>query len=149
MGTVQAIGGVNEKIEGFFDLCAARGLTGQQGVMIPKDNVHNLMLKQEVVDAIKAGQFHVYAVSRIEQGIELLTGLPAGKLRKDGTYPDGTFFRKVTDCLDAMTRRAIEVNRAAQRELVAPTTTEANGRRNRSGKKADGKAPERRREDAD
>ena len=149
LGEVQAIGGVNEKIEGFYAVCKARGLTGEQGVIIPKDNVHNLMLKPEVVEAIKAGRFHVYAVSRVEQGIELLTGLPAGKLRKDDTYADGTLFRKVTDCLEAMTRRAIEVNRAAQRELVAPTTTEANGRRARSPRKDNGSPRRRRREDAD
>ncbi|MBF6600374.1 MAG: AAA family ATPase [Dehalococcoidia bacterium] len=135
LGEVQAIGGVNEKIEGFYAVCKARGLTGDQGVIIPKDNIHNLMLKPEVVDAIRDGSFTVYAVSKVEQGIELLTGMPAGNLRKDGTYTRGTFFRKVTDCLEAMTRRAIEVNRAAQKELVAPTTTNAdNGRRKRDGR---------------
>jgi hypothetical protein len=120
-------------------VCKARGLTGEQGVIIPKDNVHNLMLKPEVVDAIKAGQFHVYAVSNVEQGIELLTGMVAGSLRKDDTYPEGTFFRTGTDCLQAMTRRAIEVNRAAQRELIAPTTTAANGARRGSRKDDDDK----------
>jgi len=120
LGEVQAIGGVNEKIEGFFAVCKAKGLTGDQGVIIPRDNVHNLMLKPEVVEAVRRGDFHVWGVSTIEQGIELLTGMPAGKLRKDNRYPEGTLFRRVTDALEAMTRRAVEVNRAAQRELMAP-----------------------------
>jgi predicted ATP-dependent protease len=138
LGQVQAIGGVNEKIEGFYAVCKARGLNGEQGVMIPKDNMRNLMLKPEVTQAVRDGKFHIWAVSNIDQGIELLTGIPAGKLRKDDTYPEGTIFRKVTDALEAMTRRAIEVNRAAQRELVGPapaqplaakrgTTAPANG----------------------
>jgi predicted ATP-dependent protease len=118
LGGVQAIGGVNEKIEGFYAVCKTRGLTGEQGVMIPKDNLRNLMLKPEVVDAVRRRKFHIWAISSIDQGIELLTGVPAGKLRKDDTYPEGTIYRKVTDALEAMTRRAVEVNRAAQRELV-------------------------------
>ncbi len=122
LGEIQAIGGVNEKIEGFYAVCKSRGLTGEQGVMIPHDNLRNLMLKPEVVDAVARGQFHVFAVSTIEQGIEILTGLAAGRLRKDGTYADGTVFRKVTNALEAMTKRAIEVNRAAsQRDGVGPT----------------------------
>jgi predicted ATP-dependent protease len=126
LGQVQAIGGVNEKIEGFYAVCKARGLTGDQGVMIPKDNLRNLMLKPEVVRAVKDGTFNIWSVSTIDQGIELLTGLPAGKIRrKDDTYPDGTIYRKVTDALEAMTRRAVEVNRAAQRELVGQTTATA------------------------
>jgi lon-related putative ATP-dependent protease len=141
LGEVQAIGGVNEKIEGFYAVCKARGLTGEQGVIIPKDNVHNLMLKPEVVDAIKAGEFSVYAVSKVEQGIELLTGMTAGNLRKDGTYTQGTFFRKVTDCLEAMTRRAIEVNRASQKELVAGTTTNARNGNNRRKTRGDADSP--------
>jgi lon-related putative ATP-dependent protease len=124
LGEVQAIGGVNEKVEGFYAVCKAKGLTGEQGVMIPKDNVRNLMLKPDVVEAIRSGQFNVWAVSNVEQGIELLTDMPAGKLRKDGTYPEGTLFRRVTNALEAMTRRAIEVNRAAQRELMAPAGTQ-------------------------
>ena len=126
LGEVQAIGGVNEKIEGFYAVCKARGLTGEQGVMIPKDNVRNLMLKPEVVSAVRAGKFRIFAVSSIEQGIELLTDLPAGRLRKDGTYPKGTMFRKVTDALAAMTKRAMEVNRGA-RDGVAPTSVAEDG----------------------
>lgn len=89
-GQVQAIGGANEKIEGFFDVCRARGLTGDQGVLIPASNVKNLMLRQDVVEAVANGQFHVYAVETVDQGIELLTGMPAGEPDEEGNYPEGT-----------------------------------------------------------
>ena len=89
-GEVQAIGGVNEKIEGFFEVCKSKGLTGQQGVMIPDSNVQNLMLKEEVVDAVKAGRFNVYSVKTIDEGIEVLTGTKAGQRRTDGTFDEGT-----------------------------------------------------------
>ncbi len=89
-GEVQAIGGVNEKIEGFFEVCKAKGLTGEQGVMIPDSNVQNLMLKEEVVDAVKEGKFNVYSVKTIDQGIEVLTGTKAGERKTDGTYDEGT-----------------------------------------------------------
>ncbi len=90
MGEVQAIGGVNEKIEGFFELCKARGLTGDQGVIIPRSNQQNLMLKESVVEAAKEGKFHIYAVSSVEEGIELLTGIKAGKRKEDGTFEEET-----------------------------------------------------------
>lgn len=90
-GVVQAIGGVNEKIEGFFDICRARGLTGDQGVLIPAANVKHLMLRQDVVEAAGAGQFHIYLVETVDQGIELLTGLPAGERDEAGKYPEGSF----------------------------------------------------------
>jgi lon-related putative ATP-dependent protease len=89
-GEVQAIGGVNYKIEGFYETCKLLGLTGEQGCMIPWANVHNLMLKEEVVEAIKEGKFHIWAVKSIDEGIEVLTGVPAGKRAKDGSYPEGT-----------------------------------------------------------
>lgn len=89
-GEVQAIGGVNEKIEGFFKCCKKKGLTGRQGVMIPKANVKDLMLREEVVEAVKEGKFHIYAVSTIDEGIEILTGIKAGERDKDGKYPEGT-----------------------------------------------------------
>ncbi|MDW5564184.1 MAG: ATP-binding protein [Methanomassiliicoccus sp.] len=89
-GEVQAIGGVNYKIEGFFETCKLVGLTGEQGCMIPRSNVHNLMLKEEVVQAIKEGKFHIWPVSTIDEGIEVLTGVPAGRRNEDGTYPAGT-----------------------------------------------------------
>jgi lon-related putative ATP-dependent protease len=94
-GNVQVIGGVNEKIEGFFDVCKARGLTGDQGVLIPAGNVKNLMLKQEVIDAVEAGQFHIYPVEHIDQGIELLTGIPAGERDENGEYPEGSINQRV------------------------------------------------------
>lgn len=94
-GNVQAIGGVNEKIEGFFDLCAARGLTGRQGVLIPATNVPHLMLRRDVVEACRQGTFAVYPVATIDQGIELLTGVPAGERDGRGDYPPGTVNRKV------------------------------------------------------
>jgi len=85
-GEVQAIGGVNHKIEGFFEVCKAKGFTGSQGVLIPESNITNLMLKEEVVQAVEKGTFHIYAVGTIDEGIEILTGVPAGTRLKDGTF---------------------------------------------------------------
>ena len=84
-GEIQAIGGVNEKIEGYFEICKLKGLTGNQGVIIPKQNIQNLNLDDEVVNAVKNGKFHIYAVSTIDEGIEILTGVPAGKKDVPGT----------------------------------------------------------------
>ncbi len=89
-GEVQAIGGVNEKIEGFFDCCRHLGLNDKQGVMIPEKNVKDLMLRKDVVKAVTKGRFHVYAVKTIDEGIEILTGKKAGELQADGSYPEGT-----------------------------------------------------------
>ena len=89
-GQIQPIGGVNEKIEGFFQICQMRGLDGSHGVMIPIQNVNNLQLSDEVVDAVKNKKFHIYAISTIDEGIEILTGVPAGKKDKDGNFPAGT-----------------------------------------------------------
>ena len=101
MGQVQAIGGVNEKIEGFFDICQARGLTGEQGVMVPVANARNLMLKAEVRDAVDAGQFRIWAVSTIAEGIEILTGIPAGDRDGAGDFPEGSINRLAEDRLIA------------------------------------------------
>jgi len=98
-GEVQVIGGVNEKIEGFFDSCAARELTGEQGVLIPAANVQHLMLRRDVVEAAGAGRFHVYAVHSIDEGIELLTGVSAGERMANGLFPEGTVNRRVEDRL--------------------------------------------------
>lgn len=98
-GEVQAVGGVTHKTEGFFALCQARGLTGRQGVMLPASNVHNLMLSDEVVEAVRSGQFQVWAVSTIDEGIELLTGRPAGERDAEGHYPAGSVHRLVADRL--------------------------------------------------
>jgi len=103
-GDVQPIGGANEKIEGFFDLCKARGLDGSHGVVIPRKNVNNLMLKTEVIHAVKGGTFTIYAISRVEEGIELFTGMPAGELREDGTWPEGTVNHLVMKRLDEITQ---------------------------------------------
>jgi lon-related putative ATP-dependent protease len=89
-GEIQPIGGVNEKIEGFFDVCRAKGLTGTQGVLIPRQNVQNLMLRAEVVEAVQAGKFHVYPVGTIDEGIEIMTGVEAGIAGEDESYPEGT-----------------------------------------------------------
>ena len=89
-GQIQPIGGVNEKIEGFFQICKMRGLTGEHGVVIPVQNVDNLQLSDEIIDAVKNKLFHIYAISTIEEGIEILTGVPSGKKDKDGKFPAGT-----------------------------------------------------------
>lgn len=89
-GVIQPIGGVNEKIEGFYHVCKAKGLTGGQGVMIPDSNVKHLMLKEEVVDAVAKGKFHIWAVNTVDEGIEVLTGKKAGEKGPDGKYPEGT-----------------------------------------------------------
>ncbi|HNL86622.1 MAG TPA: ATP-dependent protease, partial [Methanoregulaceae archaeon] len=89
-GEVQAIGGVNQKLEGFFEVCKAKGLSGNQGAMIPASNVQNLMLKEEIVEAAKAGKFTIYPVTTIDEGIEVLTGMNAGKRQPDGTFEKGT-----------------------------------------------------------
>ena len=101
LGDVQAIGGVNEKIEGFFDICKARGLTGEQGVLIPDANVRHLMLRDDVIEACKAGTFAIYPIRRIEQGIALLTGRPAGERGPDGSYPEGSVYAAVESRLQA------------------------------------------------
>jgi predicted ATP-dependent protease len=98
-GEIQAIGGVNEKIEGFFDICDKRRLTGSQGVLIPQANVQHLMLRREVIDACAARQFAIFPVNTINEGIALLTGLPAGERAADGTYPPNSINRRVEDRL--------------------------------------------------
>lgn len=105
-GDVQPIGGVNEKIEGFFDLCKLRGLDGSHGVIIPRRNVKHLMLKKSVVDAVRGGKFTIYPIDRMEEGLEILTGMPAGSLKDDGTYPEGTInylvTKRLTEISEAM-----------------------------------------------
>ncbi len=101
-GEIQPIGGVNEKIEGFFRVCKAKGITGDQGVLIPMRNVDNLMLSEEVVEAVRAGKFHIYPVSTVEEGIKILTGVPAGEKGPDGTFPADTVFGRVVARLEAI-----------------------------------------------
>ena len=106
-GEVQAIGGVNEKIEGFFETCKAKGLTGQQGVLIPESNVQNLMLKEEVVEAVSEGKFHIWAVKTIDEGIEILMGVKAGAKTEDGTFEEGS----VNDLVDSRLQDLAEMMR--------------------------------------
>jgi lon-related putative ATP-dependent protease len=98
-GRIQAIGGVNEKIEGFFDICSKRGLSGDQGVLIPVANVKHLMLRQDVVEAVEAQQFQVFPVDHVDQALSLLTGQPAGAKDDKGEFPDGSVNRKIRDRL--------------------------------------------------
>jgi lon-related putative ATP-dependent protease len=112
-GEVQAIGGVNEKLEGFFEVCKAKGLTGEQGAMIPASNVQNLMLKEEVVLAAESGKFAIYPTRTIDEGIEFLTGVSAGERQPDGSYPEGT----VNYLVDKRLREMAEMTRDYQLSL--------------------------------
>ena len=105
-GEVQAIGGVNEKIEGFFDVCKAKGLTGDQGVLVPRSNVQHLMLREDVVEAVRPGKFAVHGVSSIDHGIELLTGIAAGERGADGNFPAGSINARVEARLRDFAERA-------------------------------------------
>jgi lon-related putative ATP-dependent protease len=109
-GAVQPIGGVNEKIEGFFDLCRLRGLDGTHGVLIPRRNLRNLMLKDEVADAVREGAFRIFEIDRVEEGVEVLTGMPAGEVGPDGLYPEGSLYRKVADRLSELREAVREKN---------------------------------------
>lgn len=100
LGQIQAIGGVNDKIEGYFDVCARHGLNGEQGVLIPASNIQHLMLRQDVVEAVDAKQFHVFPIESVDQGIELLTGIEAGTSSEDGSYPEGSLNRMVAERLE-------------------------------------------------
>ncbi len=104
-GEIQPIGGVNQKIEGFFKVCQAKGLTGDQGVLIPHQNLKNLMLREDVVEAVRKGQFHIYSAKTIDEGIEILTGVPTGERQKSGTYPKGTVNYLVDKKLKEMAER--------------------------------------------
>ncbi len=115
-GEVQAIGGVNEKIEGFYDLCRVRGLDGSHGVLIPEANVKHLMLRRDVVDAAAAGQFHVFPIRTIDQGIAVLTGAPAGEADANGHYPDGSVNRRVADRLHGFFEQRLRYGRMANVE---------------------------------
>jgi predicted ATP-dependent protease len=103
-GEIMAVGGVTRKIEGFFKVCERRGLTGEQGVILPWDNIAHVLLRDELIEAISAGRFRIYAVRHITEAMEILTGLPSGRLRKDGTYTPGSLFRKVDERLKELTR---------------------------------------------
>lgn len=107
-GEIQAIGGVNEKIEGFFETCRAKGSTGKQGVIIPASNEQNLMLKEGVVEAVREGEFHIWAVKTIDEGIEILTGTKAGSRKEDGTFEEGSVNERVDKRLRELTQTLIE-----------------------------------------
>jgi lon-related putative ATP-dependent protease len=111
-GDVQPVGGINEKIEGFFDLCKFRTLTGNQGVIIPRRNIRHLMIKKDVIGAVKEGKFSIYPIDRVEEGLEILTGLPAGVLKEDGTYPEGTInylvVKRLTEISEAVKEKKEE-----------------------------------------
>jgi predicted ATP-dependent protease len=127
MGDVQPIGGVNEKIEGFFEVCKLRGLTGRQGVIIPRANVQNLMLRREVVEAVEQGRFHVWGIDRVEQGVPLLFGLEAGQAGPEGKYPEGTLFAACASAIAALAPRKpakVARDRRAGDEDVAPDADE-------------------------
>lgn len=120
-GEVQAIGGVNEKIEGFFDTCRSAGLTGRQGVMIPFANVSDLMLRKDVVEAVRQGEFHIYSVSTVEQGIEILTGVAAGELTPAGEYPEDSVYGRVQRRLARMAkdlRESVKVDPESARDAL-------------------------------
>lgn len=112
-GDVQAIGGATQKIEGFFDVCNAKGLTNRQGVIVPRDNLKHLALNDEVAAAVEAGRFHIYGVSTIDEGIEVLTGVPAGQRQENGGYPEDTVHHLVEQRLNEMARTAREFAQAA------------------------------------
>ena len=125
-GEIQAVGGVVTKIEGFFAVCKSQGLDAQQGVIIPATNVQHLMLKQEVVDAVADGMFHVWAVRTVDEGIELLTGLQAGERLTDGNFRDGTLHARVQRRLGSLAERLVEFRRQTARK---PLTVSRNGHR--------------------
>ena len=109
-GEIQAIGGATHKIEGFFEVCKSKGLTGDQGVVIPKGNVRNLVLKDEVTQAVKDGRFTVYAVESVEHGMEVLTDLPTGEPDESGDYPEGTLNHAITQKLERMAAKAKDLS---------------------------------------
>jgi lon-related putative ATP-dependent protease len=115
-GKIQAIGDVNQKVEGFFEVCKEKGLSGRQGVMIPAANTKNLMLKKEVIDAVKQNKFHIYRVSSIEEGIEILTGVPAGKPDKKGIYPEGTVYGAVQKKLKYYQERSQKIKKELEED---------------------------------
>lgn len=118
-GEIQAIGGVNQKVEGYFDVCRQKGLTGRQGVIVPRANLTHLMLKDEVVAAVQAGQFHVYQVGNVSEGIQILTGVPAGVPDTEGNFPPDTVYGRIQDKLKTFLARTQELKRAERQPSAA------------------------------
>jgi predicted ATP-dependent protease len=110
-GDIQPVGGINEKIEGFFDVCRARGLSPDHGVIIPEANVRHLMLREDVVEAVRAGKFQVHAISTVDEGLALLSGREAGERGADGKFPQGSFNAMVDAALVESAERLKEVGR--------------------------------------
>jgi len=110
-GEVQPIGGVNQKIEGFFRVCRTKGLTGTQGVLIPRRNLNNLMLREDVIEAVREGKFHVYAVDSVDDGITIMTGRSAGQRCRDGSFPERSVNGMVVKRLRSMATRLREYQR--------------------------------------
>lgn len=127
-GEIQPIGGVNEKIEGFYRVCKAKGLTGTQGVIIPEQNVADLMLDEGVVEAVARKKFHIYPIRSVDEGIEILTGLPAGKPSKSGTYPEGSVHRIVQDRLREMAELWHDFSKERETTKHKSTSRESGGK---------------------
>lgn len=126
-GKIQPVGGVNQKIEGFFKTCKERGLNGRQGVIIPRQNVVNLMLPAEIVKAVEEGRFHLWAVETVDQGIEILTGHPAGEVRDDGTYPEDSVHGRVSRRLKELAQGLVRFSKQAREESEGETDKQADG----------------------
>jgi len=121
LGECQPIGGVTRKIEGFFDVCKAKGLTGKQGVIIPKRNINDLMLKKEVISAVEKGKFHIYAIENMDEGIEILTGVKAGIRDKKGNYRKNTLNYLVMERLKMMSESVKESEEKTKRKIKKGT----------------------------
>jgi predicted ATP-dependent protease len=118
-GEVQAIGGVNEKIQGYFEVCKMHKLNGKQGVIIPESNVNNLMLGEEVISAVKKGKFNIWAVDKIEDGIRILTGVTAGQQHKDGSFTKDSIFAKVQERITEFSRRSKRFGKTLDKDIQA------------------------------
>ncbi len=139
-GAIMAVGGVTRKVEGFFEVCRRRGLTGSQGVILPEDNVVHLMLKQDVIQAVEEGRFHIYPVCCIEEALEILTGLPAGRRLKNGSFSAGSLYRFADDRLkkleelatrDSSSRKPRRASPKTKKAIAATSSAEVKGRRPR------------------
>jgi lon-related putative ATP-dependent protease len=127
-GEVQAIGGATRKIEGFFDVCKVQGLTGEQGVIIPEQNVKNLMLREDVVEAVRQGKLHIYPVGTIDEGITVLTGAEAGERQEDGTYPEGTVNHAVQNRLRELATKLKDFGKREEEEKKEEESEESEGK---------------------
>ncbi len=116
-GNVQAIGGINQKVEGFFDVCLERGLTGKQGVMFPASNVQHLMLRKDIIEVVRSGLYHLWPIKTIEQGIKILTGVPAGRRGKNGKFPAGTVYHAIEKRLIDYHRESLKLKQRLKKEL--------------------------------